>query len=351
VRKRTKIILAASLLTIFLLGSAYTATRMSVLGADELNLYCASLTIDGDTLDGGGQQVISWDKDGPLTVYRQRTLWGYTYIVRGYNYPEFQFTVGDLKYVGVFDNLTVETKINDTATRFDNYVIYKYTFKVWLKGDADAYVLKGVISAYEGKFATESPYQPAAPLNFLVKVGLKIEPFSTTDVNEYGITWMQISDINIDEQIPSGYEPSSDVVFYQADRDLTNVGATWGYNYKANELIGKDLPTEAELTLIGSYRAGSVCLYDPGNIIPGDLYQVVPIEPIIEATVTVHIAGHNFYVEDEEVVAPVESAPPPPPIPKPVMPDYILILIIAAAMIPIVIFGTPRIIRALRRKM
>jgi len=347
--RNQKIALAAATLALVFAGT-YAAGMWSVLGADELNLYCKSLMIDGDVKDGYGQQVIVWDKDGPLTVYRERTFWGYTYDVRGYNYPELQFTVGDLQYVGVYDNITVETQVNETHTRIDNYIIYEYTFKAWIKAEADAYVLKGVLSAYEGKFASESPYQPEGPLSFKATVGLNIEPFAFTDTDSYGITWMQIRSVNIIENIPAGYDPSPDVVFYQADRDLTNVGETWGTDYKANDLIGKELPTSAQLTLIGTYRAGSVCLYDPNNIVPGDLYQVVPIEPVIEVQGVIHIAGHNFYVEDVEVADPVAPPPPPPVYTPPPPPDYILYLIFAAAAIPVLIFGVPRVIRALRRK-
>lgn len=341
-KKKQKALLAVSALLLIFAG-AYASSFMSVLGADELNLYTASLTIDGSTRSGE-QQVIVFDKDGLIVVSNNVPQ-------SGYRYPTMYFTVGNLRYEGVFDNITVETKLNETHIQIDSYVIYRYTFNVWIYGDAAASVVKNVYSAYEGKFATESPYQPPAPLNFIAKIGLKIEPFSFTDANDYGVTWMQLSNIKIIENTPSQsvYPPSPDVVWYSSDRMISNVGATWGTQYKANDLIGKELPTEAFLSIYGSYRAGSVCLYDPNNIIPGDLYQVVPIEPVFELTCTLHIAGHSFYIEDTQVPGVIAPPPPPPPTPS-VIDKWLLLVLLIAAAIPITIFGVPRIIKALKSR-
>jgi hypothetical protein len=318
-----------------------------VIGADELKNGIRSVSIDSTTQNAGMQLGFNWDKDGNI-VYDGAA----NKITGGYKYPEMQFTVSKIRYLDVYDNITVKTRINDTYTKIENYIIYRYEMVAYITAVPDSFIIKNVISAYEGKFASESPYQPTAPLSFTVKIGLDIQPWVNTPVQQYGITWMQLNKIEVDERTPSQatYPSSSDVVWYSADRNIMNVGATFGSNYKANELIGRELPTSGDLTITGSYRAGSVCLYDPNNIIPGDLYQVVPIAPVIKATIIVHIAGYNFYVEGENIPEPVASPPPPPLIPKLVIPDYILIAMVLVALIPILIFGLPRLVYALRRR-
>lgn len=340
-KRDTKILLALSLIAFLAIGGF---GLFSWWGAGELTLTASRLTIDGQTKQGNSMQLIAWDKDGSLAFDSANNR----YV--GYQYPTMRFSVGDLRQVGSepYDIFNKTTTINATHTQTDVFAIWQYEFTVFITFTAKANVVKNVRSAFEGKFATESYWQGNV-FDFLAVARLSIEPFDFSDVQEgYGIMWIQIYDhVRIVHDDPAiDAQISKTLVKYQCEGDISNVGYTWGSQWAANQLLGKDLPSVAEIGISGSAIVGSYCYYDPQwpIDIPGDLYDVKPIYPEYRVNVKVLIGGHKLYLIDQTVPDPTPPTPPAPPIPP--GPNLVVLIIVGVLVLVFLIFAAPRIIKA-----
>lgn len=345
-KRDTKIILALSLIAFLAVG---TFGLFSWWGAGELTLTTSRLEIDGGVMQGGNMQVIVWDKDGSLRYDSVSNI----YV--GHQYPTVRFTVGNLRAVSSepYDVFNHTTQINATHIKADVFAVWKYQFDVFITFTAKSDVVKNVRSAFEGRFAAESPWQGVV-FDFIAVARLSMEPYAFSDVQEgYGLMWLQISpdyerilhdDPNLDSQI------STTLVKYQAEGDLANIGYTWGYQYSANDLLGKDLPASAEIGISGSAIVGSYCYYDPQwpIDIPGDLYAVKAIYPEFRITVNALIGGHKLYIIDQSVPNPIEPTEPAPPIPP--GPNLVVLIIVGILVLAFLIFAAPRLIKSSRGK-
>lgn len=340
-KRNTKIILALSLIAFLALGAF---GLFSWWGAGELTLTTKSLSVDDLTKEGAGMQVIVYDRDG--SIYWDSSKNSYV----GYQYPTVRFTVGNLRAMSdePFDVFNHTTPINETHIKADIFAIWEYEFDVFITFTAKDDIVKNVRSGFEGRFATESRWHGVV-FDFLAVARLSMEPYAFSDVQEgYGIMWLQIFDYErivhddpaLDNQI------STTLVKYQAEGDITNVGYTWGSQYTANQLLGKDLPATADLGITGTAIVGSYCYYDPQwpIDIPGDLYQVKQIPPEFRVTVKVLIGGHKLYIIDQSVPNPIEPTEPAPPIPP--GPNLVMVLIIGVLVLAFLIFAAPRLIKA-----
>jgi len=306
---------------------------MSVWGLNEIPISAYNLSIDkGEWQNFAGYQRINqFDPDGGLKYL------GSPGHYHGYRYPTITLETGYLstepELIDLF-NITSGEELTQVG-------LWEYKMYAEINLNAKTDIITGSTAAFEGH--TQVP-AGGKIFDWDAYVNLKIDK-NNVDGAVYGISWVQIDDIEIDW---GGWKTidadGRNVVGMQPTMNVYTVGTVYGEETSSSSLLGKELNNEIIIKISGQARSGCYEYYDPNA--PGRLYNYVVCNPSAKIILKVHVAAERtLYLEAGE--DPENIDPPTPPVPASASGiDYILIIIIGVLTTVFLVLFVPRILKA-----